>query len=338
MAGFEYTRATNPALVRHTWAGGNIISSSLLNNIEARIEQNKENLDEVAEHINGFVNETNANDASDTSTLNTPTSISINNNTGKLDVVYSKIQTATTSREGIVQLSSEASDSTENRAATPKGVQAAINLLDVADDEDRSGSYVQKVTETDGKISVTHNNLSPSLTLTDGTSSVAPKIKVTVGGNASSDITLTKASTSVYGATKLQTTLDNSEEVAATPKCVQDTITALINGTLGENYALTTDTTSNDSHLASTAFVKAAFKANDAMIFKGALAGAASTAYTPAADRGDTYRISTAGLINGITVEVGDMLICTTDSTAAATSSNVDKTIGSIFKPTLMGL
>lgn len=63
--------------------------------------------------------------------------------------------------------------------------------------------------------------------------------------------------------------------------------------------------------------------AADAMVFKGTLAGAATTTYTPAANRGDTYKVSTAGLINGERVEVGDILICTTDSTAAATSSNV---------------
>ncbi len=63
--------------------------------------------------------------------------------------------------------------------------------------------------------------------------------------------------------------------------------------------------------------------AADAMVFKGTLAGAATTTYTPAASRGDTYKVSTAGLINGERVEVGDILICTTDSTAAATSSNV---------------
>jgi len=63
--------------------------------------------------------------------------------------------------------------------------------------------------------------------------------------------------------------------------------------------------------------------ANDAMIYKGVLAATASGIYTPAANCGDTYKISAAGKINGQNVEVGDMIICTTDNTAAATSSNV---------------
>ena len=75
---------------------------------------------------------------------------------------------------------------------------------------------------------------------------------------------------------------------------------------------------------ASTAFVMNQFKYNDAMIFKGTLAGTSSTTYTPAADCGHTYKVSAAGKINGINVEVGDLLICTTDNTSAATSSNVN--------------
>lgn len=63
---------------------------------------------------------------------------------------------------------------------------------------------------------------------------------------------------------------------------------------------------------------------NDAMVFKGTLAGGTTTTYTPAANRGWTYKVSTAGLINKDRVEIGDILICTEDSTVAATSSNVD--------------
>lgn len=66
--------------------------------------------------------------------------------------------------------------------------------------------------------------------------------------------------------------------------------------------------------------------AKDAMVFKGVLNGgnsAANTIYTPAAERGDTYKVGTAGFINDISLDAGDILICITDSTAAATSSNV---------------
>ena len=64
--------------------------------------------------------------------------------------------------------------------------------------------------------------------------------------------------------------------------------------------------------------------ANDAMVYKGALAGKSSSPgeYTPAASAGHAYKVSTAGYINGKKVEIGDMLICCVDNTAAATSSD----------------
>jgi len=64
------------------------------------------------------------------------------------------------------------------------------------------------------------------------------------------------------------------------------------------------------------------------MIFKGTLDGAATSSnggaggLTPAANCGDTYKVATIGYINGEPVEVGDIIICTTDSTIASTSSN----------------
>jgi len=73
----------------------------------------------------------------------------------------------------------------------------------------------------------------------------------------------------------------------------------------------------------------------NALVYKGVIAGAATGdnnaygALTPAANCGDTYKISVAGFINGLRVEVGDMLICTTDNTPAATASgdNIYSTI-----------
>lgn len=139
-------------------------------------------------------------------------------------------------------------------------------------------------------------NISPSISITAGDGSNAPKINVTVLGRSGTAQAITTASTSVYGVTKLYNGVDStSTALAATANAVK---------------------TAYDR---ANAIVAAA----DAMVFKGTLAGASSTTYTPAADRGWTYKVSTAGLINGERVEVGDILICTTDSTAAATSSNV---------------
>ena len=90
-------------------------------------------------------------------------------------------------------------------------------------------------------------------------------------------------------------------------------------------------TPTSDTHLTNKAYVdnlvNSSFAANDAMIFKGTLNGGNSetnTAYTPAADRGHTYKIADPGFINGEKVETGDTLICIVDSTVEATSSNVN--------------
>ena len=98
--------------------------------------------------------------------------------------------------------------------------------------------------------------------------------------------------------------------------------TSLANITVGKATADASGNTITSTYATKTE-MNALIAAADAMVFKGTLDGAATTTYTPAADRGHTYKVATAGLINGEKVEVGDILICITDSTAAATSSNV---------------
>lgn len=63
----------------------------------------------------------------------------------------------------------------------------------------------------------------------------------------------------------------------------------------------------------------------DAMVFKGVVDCSANPNY-PAADRGHTYRVSVAGKIgggSGVNVEVGDLLLCLTDSTASGNQATV---------------
>ena len=97
----------------------------------------------------------------------------------------------------------------------------------------------------------------------------------------------------------------------------------------GTPTAPTAATGTDTTQIATTAFVNAEIahkmSESDAMIYKGAIAGGSSGTYgalTPAADKGHTYKVSVAGKIDGQEVRVGDMLICNTDSTAAATASN----------------
>lgn len=65
--------------------------------------------------------------------------------------------------------------------------------------------------------------------------------------------------------------------------------------------------------------------ANDAMVFKGVIDCSSNPNY-PAANRGDTYRVSVAGKIgggSGPNVEIGDILLCQTDSTATGNHATV---------------
>ena len=127
---------------------------------------------------------------------------------------------ASTSVYGVTKLSSTQSSSVENVAATPKGVWAAINTLDYSNSAE-NGKYVSTVSQTDGIITVTKADFAPSITITAGTSSAAPKVNVIVNTKSGTAQEITKATTSIYGATKLSSTSSTTEEgLAATPKGV----------------------------------------------------------------------------------------------------------------------
>lgn len=88
--------------------------------------------------------------------------------------------------------------------------------------------------------------------------------------------------------------------------------------------ATTQPASDNSNKVATTSFVKSAFAEVDAMTYEGVIAGTATSpgAFTPASNKGNVYKVSASGYINGVKVEVGDMLICNTDGTVAANSSN----------------
>lgn len=208
-----------------------------------------------------------------------------------------ELSKASTSLYGVIKLSSTASSTEETLAATPKGVQAAINELDVSAVGVAAGTgnrFISQISETDGKISATlatatigsatrpiwidggtlkagtysinstlntgtqygvayystttnvtstaagaantalmgkgsaapaFVSVSPSISVTAGTSSAAPKINVTVLGVSGTAQSINTASTSAYGVTKLSSTVSSSEEgLAATPKGVSTAV------------------------------------------------------------------------------------------------------------------
>ena len=71
-------------------------------------------------------------------------------------------------------------------------------------------------------------------------------------------------------------------------------------------------------HAATKQYVDQSFAANDAMIFKGTIGnGGTVTALPNTHNIGWTYRVITAGKYANIQCEVGDLIICITDGTAA---------------------
>lgn len=72
-------------------------------------------------------------------------------------------------------------------------------------------------------------------------------------------------------------------------------------------------------------YVDGIIAAQDAMVFKGVVDCSANPNY-PAANRGDTYRVSVAGKIGGASgpnVQAGDILMCLTDATSAGDHATV---------------
>ena len=97
----------------------------------------------------------------------------------------------------------------------------------------------------------------------------------------------------------------------------------------GTPAAPTAGAGTNTTQIATTAYVIAEILArlasNDAMLYKGVIDASSNPNY-PAADAGHTYRISVTGKIGGASgpnVEVGDMIICTTDASASGNHATV---------------
>jgi hypothetical protein len=97
----------------------------------------------------------------------------------------------------------------------------------------------------------------------------------------------------------------------------------------GTPAAPTAAPSTNTTQIASTAFVTAAvgaiIAAADAMVYKGGIACAANPNY-PAADTGHLYKVTSAGRIggaSGVVVEIGDTIMCQTDSTASGDQATV---------------
>ena len=161
---------------------------------------------------------------------------------------------------------------------------------------------------------------------------------VTPASHASTATTYGIGTTSTYGHVKLATGdmngATNTDGVAVSKNHTHSQYAPKASPALtGTPTAPTAADGTNTTQIATTAFVQSAvaqgLSVSDAMVYKGTITLGASSpgGLTVAADKGHTYKViangtTTSGYVDGVKVEAGDMVICNTDSTAAATSSN----------------
>lgn len=176
---------------------------------------------------------------------------------------------------------------------------------------------------SDGAVTVNHGDVS----VLDGY--IIGKLKGDVEGQATPKIHLSLkpeyggASTKLYGHVKLQDILSRKPDPSSDNENINDTnvVAAIAASPLMVWNAIETAKNYADSILGS----------NNAMLFKGALEAGISSpgTYTPMADVGNTYVVTfgngayrdSVGYINGVSVEVGDLLICK-EATAASDGTN----------------
>ena len=176
---------------------------------------------------------------------------------------------------------------------------------------------------SDGAVTVNHGDVS----VLDGY--IIGKLKGDVEGQVTPKIHLSLkpeyggASTKLYGHVKLQDILSRKPDPSSDNENINDTnvVAAIAASPLMVWNAIETAKSYADSILGS----------NNAMLFKGALEAGISSpgTYTPMADVGNTYVVTfgngayrdSVGYINGVSVEVGDLLICK-EATAASDGTN----------------
>lgn len=161
----------------------------------------------------------------------------------------------------------------------------------------------------------------------------------TASGNALAFIdSVSQDSKGKITATKKSVTVDNALDVNSTNPVQNGPVATALNlkapidspAFTGTPTLVNPPSAGDESNkIATTAFVQNAVEQGmataDALTYKGTIAGGDAGSYgalTSAANKGDVYKVTAAGKIDGVAVEVGDMLICNTDDTAAATSSN----------------
>lgn len=180
-----------------------------------------------------------------------------------------------------------------------------------------------------GPGSVTNSNLAsmPASTIKgNNTGSAATPVDLTVA-QVKTMLALAKGD---VGLGNVDNTSDLNKPVSTAQQTALNLKANLASPALtGTPTAPTATSGTNTTQIATTAYVvseiASRLAAADAMTYRGAIDASSNPNY-PAANAGDTYRISAAGKIGGASgpaVEVGDMMICHLDGSAAGTHASV---------------
>lgn len=174
-----------------------------------------------------------------------------------------------------------------------------------------------------GKVNKTGDTMTANLTISPG------GIVLNDTGTSSSNITPGLTLKNAQGVSiNLKTNgYDGAVPGNYTPYVVFSTGSTTQNGVILKGVALP----SSNTDAANKQYVDNAFQANDAMLFKGTIGtGGTVTTLPNTHSQGWTYKVITAGTYAGKQCEIGDMIICVVDGTAAnnddwtVVQSNID--------------
>ncbi len=234
-----------------------------------------------------------------------------NGTTGKLI----KQSTATIDGGGNAQFTSVRSSSLKLNDNTLANVLSISNIGEI-----RTADRILSLVVNDADRSI---NLGGNITLAGGfTTSGANALTLTT--TAATNVTLPTTGTLI--------TASSTNTLTAKSIDVDNNTVTNIETDNFKTGVIDTDVTlaaNSDTKIATQKAVKAyadgLLAANDAMTYKGAIDASTNPNY-PAGDAGDTYRISVAGKIGGVSgtnVEAGDMAVCIVDGSAAGDQATV---------------
>jgi hypothetical protein len=136
---------------------------------------------------------------------------------------------------------------------------------------------------------------------------------------------IAQGTTAVQGILQLATNVEATTGTDTAKAVTAAGVAAVFTARIDTNVNLGASNVNVPSQAAVKAYADALIGANDAMVYKGVINASTNPNY-PAGNAGDTWRISVAGKVGGASgtnVEIGDMISCLVDGSAAGTQAVV---------------